>query len=143
MAGLKGRANTAQVATGTSAKTILQLIAASNHRVLVPRITVSFEGITSTDAPIQVVVMRQSTAGTMSSLTPSKENDSDDETLQTTAAHTASAEPTSGDILETQLIHPQGRGAFGPFVIKGGGRLGVVVTASVSVDCVVSAQFEE
>jgi len=87
--------------------------------------------------------MRQSTAGTMSALTPSKYNDSDDETLQTTAQHTASAEPTSGDILETQLIHPQGRGVFGPFTVKGGGRLGVVVTASVSVDCVVSAQIEE
>lgn len=144
MAGVRGRANTAQVATGTSAKTILQLVAASNHRIVVPRITVSFEGVTSTDAPIQVVVMRQSTAGTMSSLTLTKDNDSDDETLQTTAQHTATVEPTSGDILETQLIHPQGgRGVFGPFVVKGGGRLGVVVTASVSIDCVVSAQFEE
>jgi len=143
MAGLFARATTAQVATGTSAKTILQLVAASNHRIVVPRITVSFEGVTATDAPIQVVVMRQSTAGTMSALTPSKYNDSDDETLQTTAQHTASAEPTSGDILETQLIHPQGRGVFGPFTVKGGGRLGVVVTASVSVDCVVSAQIEE
>jgi hypothetical protein len=143
MAGVKGRATTAQVSTGTSAKTILQLVAATNQRVLVPRIIVSFESIVATDAPIQVVVRRQSTAGTMSALTPSKYNDSDDETLQTTALHTASAEPTSGDILETQLIHPQGRGVFGPFEIKGGGRLGVVVTAGVSVDCVVCAHFEE
>lgn len=143
MAGVRGRATTAQVATGTSAKTILQLVAASNHRIIVPRITISFEGVTPTDPPIQVVVMRQSTAGTMSALTPSKDTDSYDETLQTTAQHTATVEPTSGDILETQLIHPQGRGVFGPFVVKGGGRLGVVVTASVSIDCVVAAQFEE
>lgn len=143
MAGLRFRANTAQVATGTSAKTILQLVAASNHRVLVPRISVSFEGVTATDPPIQVVIMKQTTAGTMSSLTLVKDNDNDDETLQTTAQHTATAEPTSSDIKETRLVHPQGNRDFGPFIIPGGQRLGVVVTASVSIDCVVTALCEE
>ena len=135
MAGVRGRAVTAQIATGTSAKTLLQLIA--------------FEGVTSTDAPIQVRVLRQSTAGTMSSLTLVKHSDSDDETLQTTALHTASAEPTAGDVLLTTLVHPQG-GRLSlllsqgrEFVVKGGGRLGVEVTASVSVDATVSVGFEE
>lgn len=143
MAGVRGRATTSQVATGTGTKTILQLVAAANHRVIVPKITISFEGVTATDPPIQVVVLRQTTAGTMSALTPSKDNSGDDETLQTTAQHTATAEPTASDILETQLIHPQGRGIFGPFVMIGGSRLGVAVTASVGIDCVVSAAFEE
>lgn len=144
MAGLFVRATTAQVATGTSAKTILQIVAAANHRIKIPKVSVSFEGVTPTDPPIQVVLMRQSTAGTMSSLTPVKDNDSDDETLQTTAQHTATVEPTSGDIIETKLCHPQGRVDFiGPFTVKGGGRLGVVVTASVGIDCVASALIEE
>jgi hypothetical protein len=143
MAGLRFRANTAQVATGTSAKTILQLVAASNHRVLIPRISISFEGVTPTDPPIQVVIRKQTDAGTASALTLVKDNDNDDETLQTTAQHTATAEPTGSDSLETRLVHPQGSRDFGPFVLPGGDRIGVVVTASVGIDCVVSALCEE
>lgn len=143
MAGLRVRANTAQVATGTSLKTIMQIVAAANHRVVIPQISVSFEGVTTTDAPIDVQIMRQSTAGTMTSLTLTKDNDSDDETIQTTAQHTATVEPTAGDVLARKLVHPQGRADFGPFVVKGGGRLGITTTAGVSVDCIVSALIEE
>lgn len=144
MSGVKFRANTGQVATGTAAKTIMQLVAASNHRIIVSKIVVSFEGVTATDAPIQVRVLRQTTAGTMSALTPVKDSDSDDETLQTTAQHTATAEPTAGDVLESQLVHPQSSRVFvGPYIVKGGGRLGVEVTSGVNIDCIVSAYGEE
>jgi hypothetical protein len=143
MAALRARANTAQVATGTALKTIMQIVAASNHRIVIPLISVSFEGISATDAPIDVQIMRQSTAGTMSALTLTKDNDSDDETLQTTAQHTATVEPTAGDVLARKLVHPQGRVDFGPFIVKGGGRLGITTTAGVTVDCVVSALIEE
>lgn len=143
MSGVGFRANTAQVATGTSAKTIMQIIAASNHRVVLNKIVVSFEGVTVTDAPIQVRVLRQSTAGTMSALTLVKDGDTA-ETLEVTATHTASAEPTAGDVLESQLVHPQSSRVFvGPYIIPGGGRLGVEVTAAVGVDCIVSAYGEE
>lgn len=143
MAGVRVRANTAQVSTGTSAKTILQLVSATNQRMIVNRISVSFEGVAATDAPIQVVIRKQTTAGTMTSLALVKDNDNDPETLQTTAQHTATVEPTGGDILETRLVHPQGSRDFGPFILPGGDRIGVVVTAGVSVDCVVSAIGEE
>lgn len=143
MSGVGFRANTAQVATGTSAKTILQIVAASNHRVVVNKIVVSFEGVTVTDAPVQVRVLRQSTAGTMSALTLVKDGDTA-ETLEVSAQHTASAEPTAGDVLESQLVHPQSSRVFvGPYVIPGGGRIGVEVTATVGVDCIVSAYGEE
>jgi hypothetical protein len=143
MSGVGFRANTAQVATGTSAKTILQIVAASNHRVVLNTIVVSFEGVTVTDAPIQVRVLRQSTAGTMSALTLVKDGDTA-ETLEVSAQHTASAEPTAGDVLESQMVHPQSSRVFvGPYVVPGGGRLGVEVTAAVGVDCIVSAYGEE
>lgn len=138
------RANTAQISSGTGAKTLLQIVAASNHRIVVRSVSVSFEGINRSAAPVQVVVMRQADAGTMSSLTLVKDCDSDDETVQTTAQHTATAEPSSGDVLERVLVHPRGgRGDLGPFFCKGGGRLGVVVTAGESVDCIASAVIEE
>lgn len=151
MAGLKVRANTVQITTGTALKTILQIIAAANHRIVIPRFSISFEGLSTTDAPIQVDIMRQSTGGTTpgGALTLAKDNDSDDETIQTTAQYGPTggawgAEPTAGDVLARKLVHPQGRADFmGPFVVKGGGRIAVVVTATVAVDCVASADIEE
>ena len=149
MAGVIGRAVTAQISTTTSTRTLLQLVAASNHRVLVREWHIAFEGITATDAPIQVRVLRQTTAGTASALTLVKADDSDDETLQTTAQHSfTSTEPTSGDVLFNRLVHPQsGFSIILPpgreLVMKGGSRLAFEVTAAVAVDATVTVEFEE
>lgn len=148
MSGVNAVAVTGEIVTGTSTKTLVQIIAAANHRVLVDYIAVSFKGVVPTDAPILVEVLRQSTAGTMSALTPKKLNDADDETLQTTAQHTASGEPTAGDILFSAEVHPQGSKVWHMpmhkrLVVKGGGRLGVRVTAGVSTSAVAEIGFEE
>jgi hypothetical protein len=148
MAGVRFALATGEIATGTSAKTVLQLIAATNQRVLIDEVAVSFKGTSATDAPILVEVLRQSTAGTMSSLTPRKLHDGDDESLQTTAQHSATVEPTGGDVLLAQLVHPQTgytwQAPFGRQLhVKGGGRLAVRVTAAVSVNCVARFVAEE
>lgn len=143
MSGVFGRATTGLVACTTTAATKLQLVAASNHRIRVPRITASFEGIVATDTPILVSIYRQTDAGTSSALTPLKDNDGDNETLQTTARHTATAEPTTTDLLDSKLVHPQGRADFGPYIVPGGGRIGVVVDAPNNVNGVFAAVFEE
>jgi hypothetical protein len=149
MAGVGFRVNTSEIASGTSVKTLLQVLAASNHRILIHEISVSCKGQTSTDAPLKVEVLRQTTAGTMTSLTPVKECTADDETLQVTAQHTASAEPTASDILIVEEVHPQG-GAFTwmapfgkPIVVIGGARLGIRVTAGVSISVVARMRGEE
>lgn len=148
MAGVFGCATQGAIASGTSAKTLMQLVAASNHRTLIKGWGLSFDGATSDATPVKVELLRQSTAGTMTSLTVVKENDSDDETLQTTAQHTATAEPTAGDIIETHYVHPQG-GSFDVFyphpgqAIKGGGRMGVRVTAAATVNVSAWMRFEE
>ena len=146
MAGVLFNVVTGELTTGTSVKTLAQVIAAANQRVLVHAIEVSFKGVSTTDAPILVEVLRQTTAGTVTSLTPVKNNNGDDETLQTTASKDASAEPTAGDILRSLEVHPQGRHTIylpRPIVVKGGGRLGVRVTAAVSVSACVSLECEE
>ena len=148
MAGVRFQAVTSEVATGTAIKTILQIVAATNQRVLIDEIAISFKGTSPTDAPIWLRVLRQTTAGTMSALTPVKNNNGDDETLQTTAQHTATAEPTAGDVLMAQEIHPQtGYTWQAPFgrqiVVKGGGRLGIEVTAGVGVNCLARVMGEE
>jgi hypothetical protein len=148
MAGVRFTATTAKISTGTALKTLIQVVAAANHRLLIDEISISFDGVVQTDEPILVEVLRQTTAGTMTALTCRKNNDADDETLQVTAQHTATAEPTAGDLLKSWLVHPQtGRPWQAPFgreiVVKGSGRLGIRVTAAASVDAVVEIGGEE
>lgn len=141
MAGVRFAAVTAEITTGTSIKTLLQVVAATNQRILIDEISVSFKGTSNTADPILVRVNRQSTAGTMSALTPVKINSGDNETLQVTAQHTATAEPTAGDILLTEEVHPQTGFAWqarfgGEIVIIGGGKLGIDVTAAASTSAI-------
>jgi len=148
MAGIHFHAVTGEIVSGTAAKTILQLVAASNHRVLVHEVSVSFKGTTNTDAPILVQLIRQSDAGTASALTLVKADESTDETLQSSAQHTATAEPTGSTVVKAEEVHPQGGytwvAPYGRAIeVKGGTRLGVVVTAGVSVSVVARMDCEE
>ena len=149
MAGIRAIAQTSEVSTGTAAKTLLQIAAAANHRVLVVELSVSFDGTDSAGAPILVEILRQTDAGTMSSLTPVKVDADGDETLQTTAQENATAEPTAGDVIMREQVHPQGGGwtwqaPFGrELVLTGGERLGVRVTAAAAVNAVARVVFEE
>jgi hypothetical protein len=148
MAGNRFKGVTGQISTGTSAKTLLQIVAASNHKVLIDEISISFNGTSNTAEPIKVDVLRQTTAGTMSSLTLVKDPDDWDETIQTTAQHTATAEPTASDVLMSEHVHPQqGYTWQAPFsrsiAIGGGDRIGVRVTAPASVSAIVRVAGEE
>lgn len=149
MAAFQGQAVTAEVAlSAATAKTVLQVVAAANHRVKVLSWGVYFDGTSSSAEPVQVRLLRQTTAGTMSALTPTKRDDSIGETLQTTAQHTASAEPTAGDVLEAKEVHPQaGYEKIYPFggevIIGGGDRLGIECTAPASVNARCEIVFEE
>ncbi len=134
--------------TGTTRKTLVQIEAAANHRVLVHEIAVSFQGVVVTDAPNEVSILRQSSAGTMDPLTLAKHDDGYDETLQTTGLQNASAEPTEGSGIITQFVHPQAgytwQAPFGKeLVVKGGTRLGVEVFAGVDYKALVRMFCEE
>lgn len=148
MAGIRAVANPGEVTTGTSAKTVLQVVAAANHRVLIKEWGLFCKGIAPTDAPLKVRLLRQTTAGTMTALTPLSRGGSYTETIQTTAQHTATVEPTAGDVLAQREIHPQtGYQTILPFgeeiVIAGGGRVGIEVTAGVSISVIPEIVFEE
>lgn len=149
MAAFQGTAVTAEVAlSAATAKTVLQILAAANHRVKILRWWVTFDGTTSGNDPVLVELVRQSTAGTSSALTPRKVDDSLAETLLTTAVHTATAEPTTGDTLDTKHVHPQSGYEvtlpFGAEVVVGGGdRVGIRCTAPQAVNVVAGIHFEE
>jgi hypothetical protein len=148
MAGIGFMAVTGEIATGTSAKTLVQVVAASNHRILIRELSVSFQGTNNAHPPIKVDVMRQTDAGTTSALTPVKLNSGDGETLQTTARHTATVEPSAGDVIMSELVHPQTgfiwQAPFGGEIpVVGGGRLAIRVTASNDVDAIARMVGEE
>lgn len=122
-----------------TAKTALQIVAASNHRTLLHAISLGGNGVTAADPPAKVALLIQTTAGTMSSLTPAKENAGDDETIQTTAQHTATVEPTDSTEKWSDYLHMQtATGVIKfvpPLVIPGGTRLALKVTPGTMTGC--------
>lgn len=136
------------VATTTSAKTILQVVAAANHAVRIDEFGIGFQGTSNTAAPGLLEVVRQSDAGTSSAATVVKQPDDSDETLQTTARKNCTAEPTTGDVLMSIPIHPQTgftwQAQFGKHIKVGGGdRLGLRVTFAADVNCCAYFKGEE
>lgn len=121
----------ALAAAGT-AKTILQLVAPTNQRLDLRSVSIGFDGVSPTAEPFTVEILRQTSAGTMSSATPVKDS-AGSETIQSTAQKTATAEPTAGDVLRRYEHHPQA-GSFErvfdkrEIEIPGGTRLGLRVT---------------
>lgn len=138
------------ITTGTALKTLLQLLAATNVKVRVKEISISFNGTSNTATPILCEVVRQTSAGTLTNVTTLRPWDDDlVETLQTTAKDTATVEPTdSGGVPIAEYVHPQqgflwqGRWAD-ELIIKGAGRLGFRVTAGASVSAAIRMMGEE
>lgn len=159
MAGLRFVAQSPLMYTATSAKTLIQILAATNVRVLAKEFSIAFNGTSNTAAPIRVQIMRQTTAGTPGgdggALTLLKINAADDETLQTTAQNGPTTtgvvwttEPTAGNIIVDTHVHPQtGYTWQAPFgsdiVVIGGTRLAIRVTAAAEVQALCSLLCEE
>lgn len=149
MAAFNGIAQTAEVAlAAATAKTVIQIVAPANHRLRIMRWGVAFDGVSTTGEPVQVELIRQTTAGTMSALTPAPLDDSLSETLLTTAQHTATVEPTSTSVLDSLEVHPQDRHEilypWGQEPIVGGSdRVGIRCTAPAIVNVRAKIVWEE
>lgn len=139
----------ALAAAGT-AKTMLQIVAPAQQRLDLRAISVGFDGVNPSAEAFTIELLRQTTAGTMSSATPVKDS-AGSETIQTTAQKNATAEPTAGDVLNRWEHHPQS----GSFVekfdkreieIPGGTRLGLRVTCPTGGtpgNCAATMKLEE
>ena len=148
MAGILGFVQTAEVAlTAATARTVLQLVAPANHRVKVLGWGVFFDGVNTAAEPVQVRLLRQTTAGTMSGQTPVSIVPIT-ETIQTAGQYLATIEPTAGDAMDVVECHPQqGYEVKFPMgqeiVIGGAGRLGIECTAPAGVNVRAKMYFEE
>jgi len=150
MSGVRFRASSGEQALGAGvAETVLQVVAAANHRVKITELCVTFKGVLATDTPVNCKIFRQTGAGTSAAATVVKENDADDETLQTTARNAFSSEPATDDaLIDEFLVHPQtGMKQFFPLSqeipVKGGNRVGVKCTAAQAQTVVVSLAGDE
>lgn len=143
-------ANTVKRAIGTSATTLLQLVAPANQRVAVKQVSVGFDGVVNTNTPVLVQLIRQTTAGTTSSPSATIKSKADDisTAVQSTVQDGFTAEPTYGDLLWSITVHPQTGCIFplpipGEIIVKGGGRLALVCTAPQAVNAIGTIEGEE
>ena len=137
MAGRKGIALQSGITTGTSAKTLIQLVAAANHAIRLVEVAIGFHGTSNTAEPIKVELVRQTDAGTMSSLTLVNADSGVNDTLDTTGQHTATAEPTGSTVVRVWAIHPQTQFVISAneltdVIVPASGRIGLRVTAAAS-----------
>lgn len=140
---------TAEVALAAATpKTVLQVKAPANHRVKIKGWGVYFDGTGVSAEPINVKLVRQSTAGTMSAVTPAKCDDSLPETVQSTGSVNASVEPATGEVLQFRNVHPQSGyehiyGVGDEDIIKGGGYVGILCDAPAVVNVIPWIKCEE
>lgn len=150
MAGIKAVVTTTSTEISllaATAKTVIQLIAPANQRLLVKSFGIFFDGTDPLAEPVQIYLVKQSTAGTMTSATPVRETPGS-EAVQATATINATAEPTLASTLRRFECHPQsGYEVILPLgdevIVAGGERLGIIATAPAAVNCHVYFRWEE
>ena len=97
---LQGTMSTGALAmTASTALSILKIIAAANQRVTLDRLDIASNSITPTDGGVLVEIMRYSSGGTFTALSPVPIDSTNDETMTTTGGKNVSAEPTLGAVL--------------------------------------------
>lgn len=152
MAGIICTVQTAEQAlTAATAKTIVQIVAPTNQRLKVLRWGVGFDGISPTAEPVQVRLLRQTSAigGTPAAITPVITGVGS-ETPQATAAYYGGSptEPSAGNVLSVKEIHPQSSYDYTfplgqEILVPGGGRLGIECTAPANVNVRPEIVYEE
>ena len=140
---------TAEVAlVAATAKTVAQITAATNVRVRVRGWGCSFDGVSTTQEPVQCVLAFESTAGTGTSQAPVATDSDAVQTIQTAGAVNFTAEPTLGNVIDSQECHPQtGFVIWWPPghepIIGAADRIGITLTAPAAVNVRAKIYAEE
>lgn len=144
--------STATSLTAATTKTLLQAASPADKRLRVVSFSISFNSVTSSDIPATVDLLRQTTAGTGTSVTPAP-LDGNSPGSTSTCLRSHSAEPTPGDILWSGFVTPVG-GLFvfnfapgeEPVVDESGGyqpRIGLRVNSPSAVSAIATLTFSE
>lgn len=124
------------------------ITAPANQRLRLRRVVIKTNGTSGTDAAVDVVIRRCSSAGTMTGATPRRLQAGFDETPQATASVNATANPTTGDTVFRAGFHPQATfderiAPNEPIDVEGGGRLGVFITSAAALTFAGCLIYEE
>lgn len=131
--------------TSSPGKTIVQVTNPSTQRARLKEVVFGFDGTSSAATPCLVRVARQTTAGTSSGAstpTPVQVDPGGPAALQTAVVAGSAAwttEPTLGDILWNERVHPQSGAMYQAVLgqedlIAASGRFALIVTAAASVN---------
>lgn len=140
------------VTWASTAKTAFTVTAPANQRVVLKGIKGFGQGVSNTDAPLQVEVMTyvSISGGTAGTIVTSKKQNELSETIQSTIAGNYSAEPTytTPVTVQTLTVHPQlGLAIFWPLgdeiVIKGGTGAAIRITSPNGDKMAFSIELEE
>lgn len=147
------RSIAADVASGTAAKTILQIVTPSTVRALLEALELSFDGVLASATPVLVELLMQTDAGTGgTAVTPvavDRAGPASLVTAQKGPAGTWTAEPAAGTVLWSHRVTPAGSTLLFPFPLGFGfklnisQRLGVRVTAAATVNVCATLQHQE
>lgn len=136
--------------TGGTTRTLLQVLA-STQPLRIKEIGVSFDGTDAADKPVQVDLLRQTTAGTSTGGTMVENQEIGQAALASFGHSMTSTEPTAGDILRSWYITPAGGLWVMQFplgdepVVGATGRLGIrcVPDATASQNAIAYIVFDE
>lgn len=147
MAGIKCVAMSgSQAIAAATAETVLHLLAANNHRIVVTGFSVTVAGISPIDLTVRV--LRQSsagTAGTTSGLITKLDSDAAG-TIQTSGSTNFSAEPTAGDVLQYKRLNGSYEKYFPlgqEIIVPEDGRIGIECTSTSNATVAAEFYFEE
>lgn len=137
--------------SAATARTVIQLVGATTCKARILEFGVSFDGISGTAEPVQVRIIRQSTAGTFTAASEVSWDDPDAPAASCAAGHSfTSTEPTSAGVLAHYEVHPQtgiviqyplGREPVLDNATTS--RIGIVCTAPATVNAVAYIVWEE
>lgn len=148
MAGRLGTICTgSEIGSTTSPKKILELRAHASVHVRLREASIAFKGVTATDAPVLVELLRDDADGAGGNVvTPAKLDARDSSSILATAKSEAAAGSNSV-VLKQWEIHPQAGALVYAYpldmILAGGKAAALRVTAGTGVNCVASMEFEE
>lgn len=140
-----------EAVAASTVETIIQVVAGAAKPVRLARWGVSFNGVTVTDQPVRVELIRLTSAGTSSTFVPKKmDPNSEAAVAQGLTSHTA--EPVAGDVLEVHYVSPAGGNLVEAYsagypderpIVAPTGRLGIRVLAVNAVNVSAFIIFDE
>lgn len=142
---------TAEGVAAATVETLIQVVAGASKPFRLSRWGVSFNGATTTDQPVRVELLRLTSAGTSSALTPFRFDPTGEVSMaQGRTSHTA--EPAPSDVLEVHYITPAGGNLVEVYspgypderpIVAPNGRIGIRVLAVAAVNANAFLIFEE